>query len=310
VAGLAVSGDQAVMLGSATTFEAMLWTRGTVSEPIVLLDPERMVWSARRELSARVWGPMVVWDDRIFMVGEAGVYEWVFGTDLVEVPGARTAYALQPAGSDLLALGPNGVSALRGTEFFEFDSLPIPNLCGAAMIDGLLTVADCGGGLYRRDADGQWSQLEQTRYPIVGAFAGAFLAYDPQTGELGVTVDGTSLDYQGEVESGLNGQDPFVVLERRRDSATVRLIEPWPGGVTFQAPTPAPLEVSRVGDTLRVQSPSTLYISTDQGRSWTEVPIGVENGFPEQGLLLPTEALMVIAPNPAGSRSILYTPRS
>jgi hypothetical protein len=310
VAGLAVAGDQGAMLGVATTSEAMLWTRGTVSEPIVLLDPERVVWSARRELSAQVWGPMVVQDDRVFMVGEGGVYEWVFGTDLVEVPGGRDLRQLQTTEAGLLAFGPTGALVLNGNEFVEFGSMPNPELCNATVIDGLLTVTDCAYGWYQRGADGEWSQWEQTRYRVVGSLDGAFIAYDPATSELGVTVDGNTLQFRGQVEQGFTGQDPFVLLDRRSDSATVRLINPWPGGATFDVPTSVPLEVTRIGDTVRVQSPSTLYISMDLGRSWTEVPIGVENGFPPGGIFLPTEALMVIAPNPAGSRSILYTPRS
>jgi hypothetical protein len=310
VAGLAVAGDQAAMLGFATTSEAMLWTRGTVSEPIVLLDPERVVWSARRELGAQVWGPMVVQDDRVFMVGEGGVYEWVFGTDLVEVPGGRDLRQLQATEAGLLAFGPTGVLVLNGNEFVEFGSMPNPELCNATVIDSLLTVTDCVYGWYQRGADGEWSQWEQTRYRVVGSLDGAFIAYDPATSELGVTVDGNTLQFRGQVEQGFTGQDPFVLLDRRSDSATVRLIDPWPGGATFDVPTAAPLEVTRIGDTVRVQSPSTLYISTDLGRSWTEVPIGVENGFPAGGLLLPTEALMVIAPDADGSGSTLYIPRS
>jgi hypothetical protein len=310
VAGMASVGERAVILGRATTSEAMLWIRETVSEPIVVLDPDRMAWSARRQLNAVLWGPMVVWDDRIFMVGDEGVYEWALGTKLVEVPGGWFVNQLVPTEDGLLGLRSTGVVRLEGNEFLDFGSTPIPNLCAATVIEGELTVSDCGGGVWRRESDGEWSEWESTDYQIVGALDGAFLAYHPETGELGVTVDGITLQYPGQVVTGPTGQHPFVVLERRNDSTTVRLIEPWPGGATFQVPTPAPIDVSRVGDTLRVRSPSTLFISTDLGRSWTEVPIGVENGFPEGGIFLPTEALMVIAPNPDGSGSILYTPRS
>jgi hypothetical protein len=321
VTGLAVEDGQAAFLGQdSVTGETLLWTRGSVSEPIVLLDPERVVWSARRELSAFVWGggPVVAWDDRIFLQGPGGVYEWVFGADLVEVPGAEDAAQLQSTEAGLLAVGHVGVWVLRGNEFVDAGPMPDremsserDSLCTASVVDGRLMVADCSGRVWERNVDGEWSQLDQGPYPIAQFLDGVFLAYDPATGESGITLDGSTLEFRGQVEWGLTGQSPFVVLERRSDSATVRLIEPWPDGVTFQVPTSAPLEVTQVGDTLRVQSPSTLYISSDQGRSWTEVPIGVENGFPEGGLLLPTEALMVIAPKPGpGSVSVLYTPRS
>jgi hypothetical protein len=311
VSGLAVDGDQAVILGTVPFYDTMLWARGTTSQPIILLERERIVWSARRELSVDVsaLGQMIRWEERVFVVGPGGVLEWMFGTDLVEVPGGRDVYVLRPTDAGLLALGPTGVLILNGIRFDDFGSVPSPDLCGSAVVGGQLRVISCAGDMWELGANGEWSLLARTPYRVVGSLDGAFIAFDPLTGEEGVTVDGTTLEFRGQLEWGLTGrQHPFVVLERRSDSATVRLLEPWPDGATFEVPTPAPLEVTQVWDEWRVQSPSTLYISTDQFRSWTEVPIGVENGFPEGGSFLPTAALMVIAPNPDGSGSTLYTP--
>ncbi len=130
----------------------------------------------------------------------------------------------------------------------------------------------------------------------VAAAGGLIIGFEegrsPPDGGL-VTADGvTWAPFEIDGLRGLDSGVPFLVTDIASRSTTIEFIDEER---SITVPSIDPLEVVRVGTTVRVRCPGRLWETTDDGASWVSYPVGIEHRTAGSIRIIPTEQLSLLA---------------